>query len=85
MDLEGQPEIAMRVETHHPARRGRSSKRNRYRARPGQVVARPMAKAEPYAFEIFSDRLDDRAEYERIIRDFASVHDAVFAADKYDS
>ena len=75
----------MRVETHHPARRGRPSKRNRYRARLGQVARRPMAKAEPYAFEMFSDRLDDRAEYERIIRDFASVHDAVFAADKYDS
>jgi len=34
---------------------------------------------------MFSDRLDDRADYEQIIRDFVSVHDAVVAADDYDS
>lgn len=75
----------MRVQTHHPARRGRPSKRNRFQATLGRIATRPIGVAEPYAFEMLSDRLDDRAEYERIIRDFVSAHDAVFAADEYDS
>lgn len=75
----------MRVQTHHPARQGPPSKRSRYRATRGRIATRPIGVGEPYALEMFSDRLDDRAEYERIIRDFVSVHDAVFAADDYDS
>jgi hypothetical protein len=45
-------------------------------------VRRP---AEPQELEMFSDRLDDAAEYQKIIKDFVSVHDAVCSADEYDS
>ena len=75
----------MRVQAHHATRRGRASKRDRHRAAHSRKTAPPIEVAAPYAFEMFSDRLEDRAEYERIIRDFVSVHDAVFAADEYDT
>ena len=32
-----------------------------------------------------AERLEDRAEYEKIIHHFESVHDAALAADQYDS
>jgi hypothetical protein len=85
MDLEGQSEKAMRVQTHHPSRRGRPSKRNGDQARVGRMAARTVRGKGPQAFDMFSDRLDDRADYEQIIRDFESVHDAIVAADEYDS
>ncbi|MDH3286881.1 MAG: hypothetical protein OEP48_04030 [Betaproteobacteria bacterium] len=75
----------MRAQTHQPARRGRPSKRNSQRVTLGRIAPWSIPGMEPHAFEMFSDRLDDRVEYERIIRDFVSVHDAVFAADEYDS
>lgn len=71
----------MRAHTQHPAKPGR----NPHRVTRTKAVARPVPDEEPRGFEMFSDRLDDRAEYERIIRDFVSVHDAVLAADEYDS
>jgi len=75
----------MRVQTHYPARRGRASKRNGHRATAGRIAAQPTPQKGRNALEMFSDRLDDRADYEQIIRDFVSVHDAIVAADEYDS
>lgn len=49
------------------------------------MAARTVRGKGPQAFDMFSDRLDDRADYEQIIRDFESVHDAIVAADEYDS
>jgi hypothetical protein len=79
MNLEGQPEKAMGVQMHHPARHRRANKHSRY------PVALPVARGRANALEMFPERLDDQAEYERIIRDFVSMHDAVFAADQYNS
>jgi len=71
----------MRVHTQHPAR----MRRNAQGARRAKAMTGPAPKREPQPFEMFSDRLDDRAEYDQIISDFVSVHDAVLAADEYDS
>jgi len=71
----------MRAHTPHPA----TTRRNPHRVARAKAVVPPAPEEEPRGFEMFSDRLDDRAEYERIIRDFVSVHDAVLAADEYDS
>ena len=74
----------MRVQTHQPSGRSRPSKRNTHRAL-GRTAAQSAREKQPHAFEAFSDRLDDGADYEQIIRDFVSVHDAIVAADEYDS
>jgi len=76
--------MAMRVQTHQPSRRGRPGKRNAHRitARAGRRNGR---EERLYPFDTFSDRVDDSADDEQIIRDFVSVHDAVVAADEYDS
>jgi hypothetical protein len=74
----------MRAQTHQPSRRGRPSKRNTHREM-GRTAARSAGRKEAYPFELFSDRFDDGADDEQIIRDFASVHDAIVAADEYDS
>jgi hypothetical protein len=84
MDSEVRAENAMRVQTHQPARRGRPSKRDTHRTR-GRTAAQSAREKQPYPFETSSDRLDDGADYEQIIRDFVSVHDAIVAADEYDS
>lgn len=76
----------MRVETHRISRRERASRRNEHPATPGRAARRAGSLMKGLALDdMFSDRLDDRAEYERIISDFESVHDAVLAADEYDS
>lgn len=75
----------MRVQTHHVVRGGRAIKRNWHRPRRGTTAARSAPRKAVSAFEIFSDTLDDRVNYEQIIRDFESVHDAIVAADEYDS
>ena len=74
----------MRAQTHQPSRRGRPSKRNTHRAL-GRAAARSGSEKQAYPFDVFSDRLDDGTDDEQIIRDFASVHDAIVAADEYDS
>lgn len=75
----------MRVQTHQPSRRGRPSKRNRHQGTMGRSAAPTVRREQLYPFDMFSDRLDDRADYEQTIRDFESVHDAIVAADEYDS
>lgn len=76
----------MRIETHHPVKRERANRRNRHRANVGRAGRLRMPLTDETALDdMFSDRLDDRAEYERIISDFVSVHDAVLAADEYQS
>ena len=85
MKLRGHVEKAVRAQTRHPSVPGRARKRDRQQAAVGRITARTMGGKGPYPFAMFSDRLDDRADYERIIRDFESVHDAVVAADDYDS
>ncbi len=74
----------MRVQTHQPARRGRPSKRRAHRVS-ARTAAGGAGERQTNPFDTFSDRLDDSADYERIIRDFESVHDAIVAADEYDS
>lgn len=74
----------MRVQTHQTSRRGRPGKRNTHRAL-GRTAARSVREKEPYLVETFPDRLEDGADYEQIIKDFVSVHDAIVAADEYDS
>jgi hypothetical protein len=85
MDLKGHSEKTMRVQTHHPFIRRRARKRIKHQATVGGIATRAMGEKGPYSFAMFSDRLDDRADYEQIIRDFESVHDAVVSADDYDS
>jgi len=75
----------MRVQTHQVVRRGRATKRDGHRPQGGRAAARSASRRAVNAFEMFSDRLDDQADYEQIIRDFESVHDAIVAADEYDS
>lgn len=75
----------MRASAHHPLKRThvhavRSRVARGHRA--GSYMRRP---AEPQELEMFSDRLDDAAEYQKIIKDFVLVHDAVCSADDYDS
>ena len=74
----------MRVQMQQPARRGRPSKRTTHRAL-GRTAAQRAREQQANPVETFSDRLDEGADYEQIIRDFVSVHDAVVAADDYDS
>jgi len=50
-----------------------------------RTAARSADRKQAHALELFSDRFDDGADDEQIIRDFASVHDAIVAADEYDS
>lgn len=71
----------MRAHTQHPAR----GRKNAHRIARVRTDIPSSNEDEPRPFEMFSDRLDESAEYERIIRDFVSVHDAVLAADEYDS
>ena len=85
MDLKGHSEKAMRVQTHHPSIRRRARKRIKHQPTAGRIATRTMEEKGPYSFAMFSDRLDDRADYEQIIRDFESVHDAIISADEYDS
>jgi len=74
----------MRVQTHQPSRRGRLAKRDAHRVTPKARRERAR-EGGLYPFETFSDRVDDGADDEQIIRDFVSVHDALVAADEYDS
>lgn len=76
----------MRIEMHRSSRGGRARKVKAHRTTSAGAVRRTPLREEGRALdEMFSDSLEDRAEYERIIRDFVSVHDAVLAADEYDS
>lgn len=75
----------MRASVHHPAKRTHV---HAVRSRVGRVhraASRGRRPAEPQELEMFSDRLDDVAEYQKIIKDFVSVHDAVCAIDDYNS
>jgi len=75
----------MRAPAHHPAKRPHLQAVRRRGARSHPALAHARWPAGPQELEVFSDRLDEAAEYQEIIKDFVSVHDAVCSADDYNS
>ena len=76
----GAPEKAMRVQRMRDAKRGlrKSAAYWRSRVSAPDVWRLPPDEDVPEVFE-------DRAEYEQIMRHYASIHDAELEADGYDA
>ena len=66
----------MRTHQHHHA----ATHRRAIRKLPAGLLHAPMLDE---GMELFSDRLEDILEYQVIMRDFASLHDAEVEADTY--
>lgn len=71
----------MRATAHGEARRLPLLHSARGRTSPARVAAEHESDAE---LALFSDRLDEAAEFQKIIHDFVCAHEAQRAADDYD-